>query len=212
MSLAAGRNKPYYFTKMIKTAGCHIKIIFLLSGVLLLTSRLYALEYSQSDSIRLIKPKAALLRSAIVPGWGHLYVKKPVKSFIYFSLEAYHIYQFVEYNSIYQHVKETKETIGLDEWNKVKDDEDYTSIEEKRKAKIVEFTGYEMKDATWRPREMRNKYAWWCVGFYFIGMLDALVDAHLYYFPSNKIELTTISNSKSIGVTFSWNLERQHGR
>ncbi|MBN2600828.1 MAG: hypothetical protein JXR87_02425 [Candidatus Marinimicrobia bacterium] len=163
-----------------------------------MTSGLFASEYSQSDSTRIIKPKAALIRSAIIPGWGHLYVKKPAKSFIYFTLEAYHVYQFIEYNSIYQYVKETKNTVGIETWS--------TLTESQKKDQIKTSTGYEMKDATWRPREMRNKYAWWCVGFYFIGMLDAFVDAHLYYFPSNKIELSAIGEAKSIGMTFSWNL------
>ncbi|MBU0713312.1 hypothetical protein KJ762_13400 [bacterium] len=193
---------------MVKTADRHLKNICILIVLLMFTSGLLAFELSPKDSLRIIRPKAALIRSAIVPGWGHLYVKKPAKSLIYFSLEAYHVYQFVEYNSIYQYVKDTKNAIGIDEWNKIQVDESYNSIEEKRKEKIKEITGYQMKDATWRPREMRNKYAWWCVGFYFIGMLDAYVDAHLYYFPSNKIELTANGESKSIGMTFSWNLER----
>lgn len=163
-------------------------------------------EKMPSDSVRIIRPKAALIRSAILPGWGHFYVHKPLKGILYFSLEAYHIYQFIKYNDIYQYVKETKETIGIEEWNNLDDDEPFDSIEEKRKAKIKEITKYELNDATWRPREIRNKYGWWCVGFYLIGMLDAFVDAHLYYFPADKIELTGQPATGSVGLRLSWNL------
>ena len=189
----------------------YINNIFSIVCVLFISSELSALDFVSPDSARIINPKGAMIRSAIIPGWGHLYVKKPAKAAIYFSLEAYHLYQFNKYNSIYQHVKETKETIGIDEWNTINDDENYTSIEEKRKAKILAVTGYHLNDATWRPREIRNKYAWWCVGFYFIGMLDALVDAHLYYFPSDDVELTVDHKSKSVGMRLSWNIGRTDG-
>lgn len=156
------------------------------------------------DTLRTIKPRGAMIRSALLPGWGQLYVRKPLKSLVYFSLEAYHIYQFVEYNDIYQYVIETKAAIGIEEWNNLGEDELFSSIEEKRKAKIKEITRYELKDATWRPREIRNKYAWWCVGIYLIGILDAFVDAHLYYFPQEKIEVASFINRDRIEVTISY--------
>ena len=185
---------------MIKITDRQIKNLFILIVLPTFTSGLLAFDYSRRDSVRIIKPRAALVRSAIIPGWGHLYVDKPIKSLIYFSLEAYHIYRFIEYNSIYQYVKDTKSKIGVETWSGL------TDSQKKEQIKIV--TGYELNDATWRPREMRNKYAWWCVGFYIIGMLDAYVDAHLYDFPIDKIELTADRESRSIGMAFSWNLGR----
>lgn len=155
-------------------------------------------EKMPSDSDRRIRPKAALIRSAILPGWGQFYVHKPLKGILYFSLEAYHLYQFIEYNAIYQHVKMTKEKVGIEVWR--------TLSETEKKDEIKTVTGYELNDATWRPREIRNKYGWWCVGFYLIGMLDAFVDAHLYYFPADKIELTGHPVTGSVGIRLSWNL------
>ncbi|MEE9466429.1 MAG: hypothetical protein V3W14_12750 [Candidatus Neomarinimicrobiota bacterium] len=35
----------------------------------------------------------------------------------------------------------------------------------------------------YRYVEKRNKFAWWVVGTYFYGMVDAFVDAHLNNFP-----------------------------
>jgi len=176
------------------------KNILILILFLMLKTGLLAFEYSTSDSARIIKPRSALIRSAIIPGWGHLYVHKPAKAVIYFSLEAYHVYQFIHYNDIYQYVKETKNTLGIETWSGL--------TETEKKEQIKTITGYELNDATWRPREIRNKYAWWCVGFYIIGMLDAYVDAHLYYFPVDKIELNADGELKSIGMTLSWNMRR----
>jgi len=171
----------------------------------------FAQEMPALDSTRkLINPRAALIRSAIIPGWGQLYVHKPVKAAIYVFLEVYHLYQFNEYNSIYKHIKETKATIGLTEWNKMNENDKkiYESIEEKRKAKILEVTGYKLNDATWRPREKRNKYAWWSMGFYLICMLDAYVDAHLYYFPAEKVELTAALKPNGIELNLLFNFRK----
>ncbi len=41
--------------------------------------------------------------------------------------------------------------------------------------------------------EKRNKFAWWVVGTYFYGMVDAFVDAHLSNFPPD-------SSSQNINV------------
>jgi len=177
------------------------KIKFILIAVLLISvNEIVAFELTRPDSTHSIKPRGAMIRSAIFPGWGHLYVHKPVKGLVYFSLEAYHVYKFVQYNDIYRYVKDTKSEIGIEAWHNM--------TETEKKEKIKDVTGYELHDATWRPREIRNKYAWWCVGFYIIGMLDAYVDAQLYYFPKDNVELTTDNISRSIGISFSWSIRR----
>ena len=45
-----------------------------------------------------------------------------------------------------------------------------------------------------RYLEKRNKYAWWIGFFYFFGMLDAVVDAHLD--PFDKVMNSEIEDSK----------------
>jgi len=170
---------------------------------LLMSSATHGSEKHQVDSMRVVSPRSALIRSAIIPGWGQLYVKKPLKAAMYISLEAYHIYRLVEYNSIYQYVKDTKESVGVVVWNSL------SEAEKKEQVKTV--TGYDLTLNTWRPREKRNKYAWWCFGIYIIGMLDAYVDAHLYNFPSDNIELAMDPQAKSIGINISFNFRDLNG-
>ncbi len=161
----------------------------------------FAQEMSSLDSTRkLISPRAALIRSAIIPGWGQLYVHKPVKAVVYVSLEAYHIYQMLEYNSIYQHIKDTKAAVGLQTWS--------TLSQSQKRDSIYAITHYKLRMNTWRPREKRNKYAWWSMGFYLICMLDAYVDAHLYYFPNEKVELTAALKPNGIELNFLFNCRK----
>ena len=48
-----------------------------------------------------------------------------------------------------------------------------------------------------RYLEKRNKYAWWIWFFYMFGMLEAVVDAHLY--PFDNIMESDIQNSNQGG-------------
>lgn len=41
-------------------------------------------------------PIGAMLRSALIPGWGQLYNRKILKSMLFFSVEAYLLFQFFE--------------------------------------------------------------------------------------------------------------------
>jgi hypothetical protein len=156
--------------------------------------------HSPDSTRKLISPRAALIRSAIVPGWGQLYVHKPVKAIVYVSLETYHICKMLEYNSIYQYVKDTKAAVGLQTWN--------TLSQSQKKDSVYAITNYKLQLNTWRPREKRNKYAWWSMGFYFICMLDAYVDAHLYYFPDEKVELTAALKPNGIELNLLFNCRK----
>jgi len=190
----------------VVTRNTYLKKIVL--AIIMITScflpGLYGDESVKKDSIRNISPRTALIKSAIIPGWGQLYVRKPAKAAIYVTLEAYHIYRMIEYNSIYKYIKETKNTIGVNMWNSL--------IESDKKDQVESVTGYELEINTWRAREKRNKYAWWCAGIYFIGMLDAYVDAHLYYFPSENIELVMDTQTMGVGLNFSCNIGSFNGR
>jgi hypothetical protein len=129
-----------------------------------------------------ISPKGAFIRSAIIPGWGQVYNKKPVKGLVLLSAEGYFLYNFFYYNRIYDYVKTTKETLGVETWVGL--------TEEEKKAQVLAVTGYELTLNSWRPREKRNKYGWWSLGTYLFGLLDAVVDAHLINFPKGDIELS----------------------
>jgi len=134
------------------------------------------------DTLLKINPKGAMWRSIFIPGWGQLYNRKPLKGILLFGAESYFIYNFIHYNRIYGYVKTTKETLGIDAW--------ISLTEEQKKAQILAITDHELSLNSWRPREKRNKYGWWCVGTYIFCLMDAIVDAHLINFPPDAVELS----------------------
>jgi hypothetical protein len=167
-----------------------LKRIFLVAGLLIiLKSNLQSA--SPADTLMKISPKGAFIRSAIIPGWGQVYNKKPVKGLVLLSAEGYFLYNFFYYNRIYDYVKTTKETLGVETWVGL--------TEEEKKAQVLAVTGYELTLNSWRPREKRNKYGWWSLGTYIFCLLDAVVDAHLINFPKGEIEL----GSTEIGLNLS---------
>jgi hypothetical protein len=156
---------------------------------------------SNNDStMKQITPKSAAIRSAIIPGWGQFYVKKPLKAAVFITAEGYHLYQAIYYSKIYGYVKETKEEIGIEAWTELNEAE--------KKGKVKEITGYELKINSWRPREKRNKYLWWSLGIHLVGILDAYVDAHLVNFPDENFELSTILSEDYLGISLSFSIGR----
>ncbi len=147
---------------------------------------------SPADTLMKISPKGAFIRSAIIPGWGQVYNKKPVKGLVLLSAEGYFLYNFFYYNQIYDYVKTTKETLGIETWVGL--------TEEEKKAQVLAVTGYELTLNSWRPREKRNKYGWWSLGTYIFCLLDAVVDAHLINFPKGEIELGSTETGLNLSV------------
>lgn len=163
----------------------------------------FAAEPNYPDTARFIDPRKALLYSAICPGLGQIYVKSPLKAALVVSAEGYHLYQFARYKRIHGYITDTQDKIGLDVWTRLS--------EAQKKDSVLHYTGYRLELNTWRAREKRNKYAWWCAAIYLIGMLDAYVDAHLYYFPQGKVELglvpVLLPDKKSyFSCNLSWRL------
>lgn len=143
---------------------------------------LVAGEFLRPDSAHSITPRQALFYSALCPGLGQVYVRQPFKAALVVAAEGYHLYQFSRYQRLYGYITKTQDKIGRDVWASLS--------EVQKKDSVAAYTGKHLTDNTWRVREKRNKYAWWCVAFYLIGILDAYVDAHLYYFPNDKVELS----------------------
>ena len=153
------------------------------------------------DSNGAYSPKKALIFSAITPGLGHLYVRKPFKGLIYFAAEAYHIQRAWHFNTLAQYVEDTKDMVGRENWL-------IMNKNEKNQA-IIDSTGQDIGMNYWRPKEKRNKRIWWSVGIYVITMLDAYVDAHLSDFPQGDMEFINDSGIKSRGIKFSFNIDRR---
>jgi hypothetical protein len=157
---------------------------------------------TDSDSVY-FSPRAALLRSAICPGWGQLYVHKPLKAVLYLGIEVYNLYQVMHFQSIYAHVRDTKTKIGAAEWN--------LFSEQEKQAAVFSETGYRLEMNSWRPREKRNKYVWWTLSVYLVGMLDAYVDAHLSNFPTKNVVISPDIGNNRLGVRLTVKLSREYG-
>jgi len=156
------------------------------------------------DSINQLSPKKALYYSALFPGLGQLYVGKPLKAAGFVLAEGYFITNFFYYNRIYGYIKETKTKVGLANWRNLS--------EAAKKDSVKSVTGYSLQLNSWRPREKRNKYAWWSIGVYVFGMLDAFVDAHLTNFPSDDVEFSFLSDNDSMTWQISFDLRKNYGR
>lgn len=178
---------------MIKRFHKILPIAFTIFTSIVLSVPLFA---ENRDSVRTVSPRKALLTALVFPGAGQIYIHRPLKAVVHASSEIFFICKTLEYNKIYGYVKETKNSVGIDKWN-------YMDEEAKKKA-IFDSTGYMLKINSWRPREKRNKYSWWCAGIYLFSILDAYVDAHLMNFPKNDIEISTITDQNSIGLNISF--------
>ncbi len=143
-------------------------------------------------------PKTVALRSAVLPGWGQLYLKRPIKSALFFGVESYFAYRFVSYQRMYAKIDETRSAVGIMVW------ENELSEAEKVQA-VKDHTGYSLDLPTSRPRELRNTNGWRFLGVYLICVLDAYVDAHLKNFPGGDTDLYSSIHDEQLefGISFS---------
>ena len=152
------------------------------------------LNLSREDSIH-VSPQKAMLMSAIVPGTGQLYVRKPLKSIIFAVAEAYAIRQVIYWNRVDNYVEKAQKEVGIDSWNQLETSQKIDTVRA--------ITGYQLTRAPWKPEETRNKTYWWLLGIHIISMLDAYVDAHLINFPDDKVEISSFYNKKEYGINCS---------
>ncbi|PIS27990.1 MAG: hypothetical protein COT43_07605 [Candidatus Marinimicrobia bacterium CG08_land_8_20_14_0_20_45_22] len=177
------------------------KIQIICVAILIFTLHPLNMAAEEKDSTSVISPRKTFFISLAFPGAGQLYLNRPLKAVGFISAEVFYIYKTVEYNKIYQYVKNTKADIGIDIWNSL--------TEAQKKDSVNLYTGYKLTVDSWRVREKRNKYAWWCAGVYFISILDAYVDAHLSNFPKDDIDVSAIADRESVGMNISFALERK---
>lgn len=99
-------------------------------------------------------PTGAALRSAVLPGWGQLYNRRPLKGVIMFAVES-----------------------GLLAWLLV----EHFEAEEARD--MYYRTGDPFYEREYdRHSQRRLDLIWYTSGAWLYGILDAYVDAHLYSF------------------------------
>ncbi|MCH7618323.1 MAG: hypothetical protein IH880_00955 [Candidatus Marinimicrobia bacterium] len=112
-------------------------------------------EYSVSDtlSIQYKSPRGAMIRSAILPGWGQAYNHKFLKALVYMGGEVYFATKYIELNDELKILRIDYEKTGQ------------TSITQ--------------KDLDDKEHE-RNGWGWLFTAGYLLAIGDAFVDAHLY--------------------------------
>src|SRR6056297_80832 len=79
------------------------------------------------DSIH-VSPRKAMLLSAIVPGTGQLYVRKPLKALLYSGAEAYCIRQVIYWNRIDNYVEEAQKKVGKEDWDNLSTEQKKDSV------------------------------------------------------------------------------------
>jgi hypothetical protein len=124
------------------------------------TQALQSAENVSSNSPAQVKikkpwPTGALLRSAIIPGWGQFYNKKYIKTVIYGGVETYLIYNVQKF------------------WRKMDKHQKNFQNSDDPVYKSQEFSLYE------NNLDKRNLHIWLTSLTIFISMFDAYVDAHL---------------------------------
>lgn len=125
-------------------------------------------------------PGGAVLRSAILPGWGQLYNESYWKVPIVVGLSGFLIYGIVSEHA------------------------DYADYADQYAATITpDRPGGDLRLKLFREfyRDRRDTYAWWFLVTYLVQIADAFVDAHLYDFDvSSDMRLTLTPTRLSLGI------------
>jgi len=125
---------------------------------------------AEPDTQRTIDPGRALLRSALLPGWGQFYVGKPVKGVVFTAGAASLLGLTFSCDS------QVKDLVG-------RRDPGLTALERAALEGDIEH---------WRTR--RRRWILWTAGLWLYNVADAFVDAHLADFEREepRFEITPV--------------------
>lgn len=131
-------------------------IIKVLAFVVLIHSVEFPQQESGGDSVFVMNksPWGALLRSAVIPGWGQIYNESYIKAPIIWGAAAWFIYGWNFYNDYYQRYKDLYQQTNND---------DYRELRELN-------------------RDERDMFAIYLGLLYLLNLIDAYVDAQLFDF------------------------------
>lgn len=73
-----------------------MSLVFILGASILVPVEILARQEAQEEELP--SPKTALIKSAIVPGWGQFYNGKVIKGAAFFSTQVFIGYQFFRYH------------------------------------------------------------------------------------------------------------------
>lgn len=77
-----------------------------------------------------LSPAGAMMRSAIIPGWGQVYAKKPVLGFIWFGATAYSVSEIISSQDKYTSAEDDYNKY-YSRWRNEDDDEDHQDYRDK---------------------------------------------------------------------------------
>lgn len=131
-------------------------------------------------------PMGAVLRSAIIPGWGQLYTESYWKVPVVVGVTGFLVYGWISEHNNY--------AVYRDEYESIKD-LDVPSSQITRTKQLREYY-----------RNRRDTYAWWFGVTYLLQIADAFVDAHLYDFDvSDEVQISFHANpGGALGLQVRW--------
>lgn len=99
-------------------------------------------------------PWGAVLRSAIIPGWGQIYNESYWKAPVIWGITGWFIYAWIDNNNNYNEYKDLYIETGVDRYKRLRD----------------------------FYRDQRDEFAIYLALTYLLNLVDAYVDAHLFDF------------------------------
>jgi hypothetical protein len=131
-------------------------------------------------------PVGALVRSAIVPGWGQFYNESYWKLPILFGVGGYFVYEWIQNNNRFKDYEQQFDA-SITASN---------SSGNSRLKLLREFY-----------RDQRDSYSWYLAALYLLNLLDAYIDAHLYDFDVSgglSIRLNPFNQKQIITMQFKF--------
>ncbi len=132
---------------------------------------------SDSSFVMSKSPWGAVLRSAVLPGWGQIYNESYWKTPIIAGITAYFIYGWIDNNKLYIENKDLYNTALLNNSNLI--------------------NGYKKRRDFYR--DQRDMFLFYIGLTYFLNMVDAYVDAQMFDF---SVSEDVISNNKMLNIKF----------
>ncbi len=116
-------------------------------------------------------PWGAVLRSALIPGWGQIYNESYWKAPIVWGITGWFVYAWIDNNNKYIDNKNIFIDTGIDRFRRLRD----------------------------FYRDQRDEFAIYIALTYFLNLVDAYVDAHLFDF---SVEENFYTGQKMYSVRF----------
>ena len=149
------------------------------------------------DTVKKHSPRKAIIRSAILPGWGQAYNKKYWKIPIVYGALATSLYFYAENNQLYHEFRDVYKR-RLEGYT----DDKYQGI----------YTDNVIINAQKTYQRNRDLSLLITFGIYALNIIDANVDAHLIQFNVNEklsvkpdVKQNFFDNNYNVGLTLNYN-------